>query len=627
MKDEPKGKAANAAQGALGDIEELDSSDTQKHPVSEELSDPNVAGENEISQSDINSGSPSSGVDPAFSAAALHEPKAKHWSERIPIWRSIKAIQRQLDSLEARHQAQLHWHQHQLNEHRERANKSQSQLMRHQIKLAVQQDELNQYQEALAQTNERSVRQQEAVTRLQEALAQTDERSGRQEEAVTRLQEALAQTNERSGRQQEAVTRLQEALAQTDERSVRQQEAVTRLQEALAQTYERSVRQQEAVTRLQEALAQTDERSVRQQEAVTRLQEALAQTDERSGRQQEAVTRLQEALAQTDERSGRQQEAVTRLQEALAQTDERSGRQQEAVTRLQEALAQTDERSARQQEEINRYQDELNLQQDQLLPLQNQIQAQVDSSQELDGRFSALSRSLGFEHAQNPAFDRWYQNLQDLHRGSGEALAKAQASYLSYFEPLSSLLKPAGPILDLGCGRGEWLSLLANQGWQVLGVDSSELVVDVARENGLEVQLGDLLTVLEAQPANSLAAVTAFQVIEHLPFETIVALVHAAFRALLPGGILLLETPNPENIQVAAYSFWMDPTHKKPIPPPLIMDLSYHAGFRDGLVLRQNPWPNWDQTPAEPSFEGQMNQRLFGPQDYAVLAYKPVKTS
>ena len=459
MKDEPKGKAANAAQGALGDIEELDSSDTQKHPVSEELSDPNVAGENEISQSDINSGSPSSGVDPAFSAAALHEPKAKHWSERIPIWRSIKAIQRQVDSLEARHQAQLHWHQHQLNEHRERANKSQSQLMRHQIKLAVQQDELNQYQEALAQTNERSVRQQEAVTRLQEALAQTDERS------------------------------------------------------------------------------------------------------------------------------------------------------------------------ARQQEEIDRYQNELNVQQDQLLQLQNQIQAQVDSSQELDGRFSALSRSLGFEHAQNPAFDRWYQNLQDLHRGSGEALAKAQASYLSYFEPLSSLLKPAGPILDLGCGRGEWLSLLANQGWQVLGVDSSELVVDVARENGLEVQLGDLLTVLEAQPANSLAAVTAFQVIEHLPFETIVALVHAAFRALLPGGILLLETPNPENIQVAAYSFWMDPTHKKPIPPPLIMDLSYHAGFRDGLVLRQNPWPNWDQTPAEPSFEGQMNQRLFGPQDYAVLAYKPVKTS
>ena len=522
MKDEPKGKAANAAQGALGDIEELDSSGTQKHPVSGELSDPNVAGENEISQSDINSGSPSSGVDPAFGAAALDEPRVKHWSERIPIWRSIKAIQRQLDSLEARHQAQLHWHQHQLNEHRERANKSQSQLMRHQIKLAVQQDELNQYQEALAQT---------------------------------------------------------------------------------------------------------DERSGRQQEAVTRLQEALAQTDERFGRQQEEVTRLQEALALTDERFGRQQEEVTRLQEALALTDERFGRQQEEVTRLQEALAQTDERSGRQQEEIDRYQNELNVQQDQLLQLQNQIQAQVDSSQELDGRFSALSRSLGFEHAQNPAFDRWYQNLQDLHRGSGEALAKAQASYLSYFEPLSSLLKPAGPILDLGCGRGEWLSLLANQGWQVLGVDSSELVVDVARENGLEVQLGDLLTVLEAQPANSLAAVTAFQVIEHLPFETIVALVHAAFRALLPGGILLLETPNPENIQVAAYSFWMDPTHKKPIPPPLIMDLSYHAGFRDGLVLRQNPWPNWDQTPAEPSFEGQMNQRLFGPQDYAVLAYKPVKTS
>ena len=439
--------------------------------------------------------------DPAFNAAALDKPKAKHWSERIPIWRSIKAIQRQVDSLEAQHQAQLHWHQHQLNEHRERAKQHQSQLMRHQIRLLVQQHELNQQQH--------------------QSVAQREELSRQQEQAVL------------------------------------------------------------------------------QQEALNRLVDTSELQQEELSRQQEQAVLQQEELSRQQEQAVLQQGSLNQHQEAL------NGHR----------------------DELDQHLGDIKHSQDQTLGLQNQFQAQHEFTQELEVRFSALARNLGFEHAQNPEFDRWYQNLQDLHRGSGEALAKTQSSYLPYFESLSPLLQPAGPILDLGCGRGEWLSLLARQGWQVRGVDSSELVVEVARENGLDVQLGDLLTLLEAQPANSLAAVTAFQVIEHLPFECIVALVHAAFRALLPGGILLLETPNPENIQVAAYSFWMDPTHKKPIPPPLIMDLSYHAGFRDGLVLRQNPWPNWDQTPAEPSFEGQMNQRLFGPQDYAVLAYKPVTPS
>ena len=101
------------------------------------------------------------------------------------------------------------------------------------------------------------------------------------------------------------------------------------------------------------------------------------------------------------------------------------------------------------------------------------------------------------------------------------------------------------------------------------------------------------------------------------------ALMHAAYRALVPGGILLLETPNPENLQVSSYSFWMDPTHKHPIPPPLIMDLSYHVGFRDGSVLRKNPWPQWREQEAETGLESEVAYRLYGPQDYAILVYKP----
>ena len=263
----------------------------------------------------------------------------------------------------------------------------------------------------------------------------------------------------------------------------------------------------------------------------------------------------------------------------------------------------------------------------QVAALEAKYEAQLESNQALENRLTELSRYLGYEHAQDPAFDQWYQSLQDLHRGSSEDLALLQSSYLPYFEVRAPVLQPAGPVLDLGCGRGEWLSMMAEQGWQVRGVDSSELAVKAARAQGLEVFKDDLLIALESQQATSLAAVTAFQVVEHLPFECVVALLQAAFRALLPGGILLLETPNPENLQVASYSFWMDPTHKKPIPPPLLMDLSFHAGFRDGLVLRQNPWPDWQGEEAEPSLEGQMNHRLYGPQDYALLAYKPATSS
>ena len=231
-------------------------------------------------------------------------------------------------------------------------------------------------------------------------------------------------------------------------------------------------------------------------------------------------------------------------------------------------------------------------------------------------------RLAGQSAADQLKLDQWYQDLQSLHRGAPEAVLEVQRSYLDHFRD-RAWLRAAGPVADLGCGRGEWLSLMAQEGWMMRGVDSSARAVDEARERGLDVELGDLVEFLEACPESSLSGVTAFQVIEHLPFGRITALMHAAFRALVPGGILLLETPNPENLQVASYSFWLDPTHRHPIPPPLIMDLSYHVGFRDGSVLRKNAWPQWREQETETSLESEVAYRLFGPQDYALLVYKP----
>ena len=279
-----------------------------------------------------------------------------------------------------------------------------------------------------------------------------------------------------------------------------------------------------------------------------------------------------------------------------------------------------------------------------ILALQEQIHAQSDLMREQSTKIQALQAQLADAREQHNALssefrtgerlagrsaddrglmDHWYQDLQDLHRGSQEHLLRSQQSYVHHFNERASELRLAGPIMDLGCGRGEWLSLMSKEGWAVRGVDSSEPAVREASANGLDVELGDLVEVLQACPENALAGVTAFQVVEHLPFSRITALMHAAFRALVPGGILLLETPNPENLQVASYGFWMDPTHRHPIPPPLIMDLSFHVGFRDGSILRSNPWPQWQEGETESALEREVGYRLFGPQDYALLVFKP----
>jgi len=241
---------------------------------------------------------------------------------------------------------------------------------------------------------------------------------------------------------------------------------------------------------------------------------------------------------------------------------------------------------------------------------------------DLEARLQLAWRRAGQSDSDLSLVDSFYQHLQAQHRGEPETVVKLQKSYAAHFND-RGWLRAAGSIIDLGCGRGEWLSLMADEGWTVRGVDSSEQAVREARELGLDVELGDLVDFLEACPADSISGVTAFQVIEHLPFGRLAALVHAAFRALVPGGILLLETPNPENLQVSSYGFWLDPTHRHPIPPPLIMDLTSHMGFRDGSCLRKNPWPQWREHASETALESEVAYRLFGPQDYAILAYKP----
>lgn len=208
----------------------------------------------------------------------------------------------------------------------------------------------------------------------------------------------------------------------------------------------------------------------------------------------------------------------------------------------------------------------------------------------------------------------FYPALEKHFRGTREELQARLAVYRPWIDGA-----PAGRIADIGCGRGEWLELLTQWGRDVVGVDANEVLVHQGRERGLAMVQGDAIAWLAAQPDASLAAVTSFHVVEHLPFGVLLALVDQARRVLVPGGVLVLETPNPENLAVATQSFWTDPTHQRPIPPLLLEFIVLHAGLQVLAVPRLNPPDDAVLSQAtDPALRAMLGQG----RDYAVIGRK-----
>jgi O-antigen chain-terminating methyltransferase len=176
------------------------------------------------------------------------------------------------------------------------------------------------------------------------------------------------------------------------------------------------------------------------------------------------------------------------------------------------------------------------------------------------------------------------------------------------------------PVLDVGCGRGEFLLALKEAGLPGVGIDLNPAMVDTARAQGLDVTLADAVAHLRDREPGSLAAIASFHVIEHIPFEGVLHLIEAAKRALMPGGLLILETPNPENLAVGGCTFWYDPTHIRPLPPATMQFYVRTAGFEPVRIARffldtEGPDTATIDVPVQPGIDG--------PLDYGLLATKP----
>ena len=211
----------------------------------------------------------------------------------------------------------------------------------------------------------------------------------------------------------------------------------------------------------------------------------------------------------------------------------------------------------------------------------------------------------------------FYRAFEDRYRGSRDTIKQRLRAYAPFLAALRGDAS-APRALDLGCGRGEWLELLGEEGFAARGIDLDEGMLAACHERGLNVELKDALAALREAPTASLSLASSFHLVEHLPFDLVRELIAEALRALQPGGLLIMETPNPENLTVGATSFYMDPTHLHPLPPSLLSFAAEHAGFARVKVVRLQEDPRL-HTDAQ---LGLINVLEGVSPDYAVVAQK-----
>jgi len=225
----------------------------------------------------------------------------------------------------------------------------------------------------------------------------------------------------------------------------------------------------------------------------------------------------------------------------------------------------------------------------------------------------------------NLKFD--YPKFQEEYRGSREEIVRRQAAYIDYFKGCKN-------VLDFGCGRGEFLELLKQNGIGSYGIETDERMVELCKSRGLDARRGDVLSHLQSLPDETLDGVFSAQVVEHMLPADLLEIIALSYRKLMPGGFFVAETVNPSSLYTFSHAFYVDLTHVKPIHPQALLFLLRMNGFRDVAAEFSSLPPPEERLQSVPvdnkagSLEGlnenlrKLNDAIWGPQDYAAIGKK-----
>ena len=206
-----------------------------------------------------------------------------------------------------------------------------------------------------------------------------------------------------------------------------------------------------------------------------------------------------------------------------------------------------------------------------------------------------------------------YGRFAERFRGTEDYVKKNIQFYKGRFQG-------RGPVLDIGCGRGEFLEMMRDAGVEARGIDLSDEAVARCRQKGLQVDKADLFEHLNDLPDDSLGGIFCAQVIEHLKPESLPEMIRLASGKLSRDGLLALETPNPECLAIFASHFYLDPTHTRPAPHPLVAFYMEECGL--GQIEVQRLSPALESMPALAGLPEDFREAFFGGLDYAIFGIK-----
>jgi len=211
----------------------------------------------------------------------------------------------------------------------------------------------------------------------------------------------------------------------------------------------------------------------------------------------------------------------------------------------------------------------------------------------------------------SPAAGFDYGHFAEKFRGPEEYVRRNQELYKPFFEGCTN-------VLDIGCGRGEFLETFREIGVPARGIDQGEESVAQCRSKGLEAEVADLFDYLPAQPDGEFDGIVSSQVVEHIAPEKLPEMIRLCAAKLRRGGVLALETPNPACLAIFATHFYLDPTHTRPIPSPLLAFYIEEAGF--GRIEIHRLSPAIESMPEVGELPRKFRERFFGGLDYAIVA-------
>ena len=378
---------------------------------------------------------------------------------------------------------------------------------------------------------------------------------------------------------------------------------------------------------LQEKLHNLDQKwQERQQQNQDKLQ----------GEIQELEREMQTQIEQLDQKHDRIANQIQEgLQTQIEQLDQKRDRIANQIQEgLQTQIEQLDRELYQKTEQLQEYL-ETQIKDSNEKNFQNSHYLKIDLLQQkrLINKFLEVTAGAEEGFSREPAqifageldhsLDAFYFAFEERFRGSRQEINRRLEVYLPRLRE-AQIAPGDSLILDLGCGRGEWLELLRDNGYRARGIDLNRVVIEQCQSRGLDVLEGDVIAYLQSMPDDSVAVITGFHIIEHLPFEILVNLLNEAFRVLRQRGLVIFETPNPANVLVGSCNFYFDPTHRNPLPSLMTQFLVQYCGFAEVEILNLNPSDGFkaDEGNELDELSKQFNQYFYGPMDYAVIGYK-----